>query len=236
MRVDATGAMTTIPVGHGPSAITVGRRAVWVADALDGTVKSIDPATSSVITTIEVGNAPSAIAEGAGSIWVANAGDGTLTRIDERTSRPTAQVTVGGSPQALVVSNDKVWVSVQPQPPAKPTGGTLVVSLPADITQFDPALANAISDASIEYAICSTLLTSPTSPGRPAAARARAARTEPTVSDGGRTYTFVIRQGLRFSPPSNQLVTAETFKYSIERSLSPRESMASAARALGNRG
>ncbi len=130
VRIDETGAITTIPVGRGPTAVTVGRRAVWVADALGGTVKSIDPATSSVETTVEVGSAPSAIAEGDGSVWVANAGDGTLTRIDERTSRPTAHVAVGGSPQALVVAEGKVWVSVQPPPAAEPTGGTLVVSVP----------------------------------------------------------------------------------------------------------
>ena len=53
VRVDATGAITPIPVGRGPSAVTVGRRAVWVADELDGTVKSIDPATSSVETTVD---------------------------------------------------------------------------------------------------------------------------------------------------------------------------------------
>ena len=58
VRVDATGATTPIPVGRGPSAIDGRQRAVWVADALDGTVKSIDPATSSVITTVEVGSAP----------------------------------------------------------------------------------------------------------------------------------------------------------------------------------
>src|SRR6266571_2387782 len=44
----------------------------------------------------------------------------------------------------------------------------------------------------------------------------------PTVSADGRTYTFRIRPGYRFSPPSNQPVTAETFRYSIERALSPR--------------
>jgi peptide/nickel transport system substrate-binding protein len=43
----------------------------------------------------------------------------------------------------------------------------------------------------------------------------------PTVSDGGRTYTFTIRPGYRFSPPSNQPLTAEAFRYSIERALSP---------------
>ena len=45
---------TRIPVGRGPSAVAVGENAVWVADALDDTVKPIDPATNSVITTIPV--------------------------------------------------------------------------------------------------------------------------------------------------------------------------------------
>jgi peptide/nickel transport system substrate-binding protein len=44
----------------------------------------------------------------------------------------------------------------------------------------------------------------------------------PTLSGDRRTYTFRIRPGYRFSPPSNQPVTAETFRYSIERALSPR--------------
>jgi peptide/nickel transport system substrate-binding protein len=43
----------------------------------------------------------------------------------------------------------------------------------------------------------------------------------PTVSNGGRTYTFRIRPGYRFSPPSNEPVTAETFRHSLERELSP---------------
>lgn len=42
----------------------------------------------------------------------------------------------------------------------------------------------------------------------------------PTVSDSGRTYTFRIRPGFRFSPPSNEPVTAATFRYAIERALS----------------
>jgi YVTN family beta-propeller protein len=227
IRIDAAGAVTPIPVGRGPSAVTIGRRAVWVADSLGDTVKSIDPTTGSVVWTVAVGSAPSAIAESNGSIWVANSGDGTLTRIDERTGRSAAHVTVGGSPQALVVADGKVWVSVQPPPSAHSTGGTLVVSVPSGITLFDPAFADASDDSSIEYAICSTLLNYPDEPGPGAGLRLvpDAARAMPTVSDGGRTYTFVIRPGLRFSPPSNELVTAQTFKYSIERSLSPRKSM-----------
>jgi ABC-type oligopeptide transport system substrate-binding subunit len=44
----------------------------------------------------------------------------------------------------------------------------------------------------------------------------------PTVSADGRTYTFRIRPGYRFSPPDNTPVTAQTFKASIERALSPK--------------
>jgi len=42
----------------------------------------------------------------------------------------------------------------------------------------------------------------------------------PKISADGKTYTFRIRKGYRFSPPSNEEVTAQTFKYSIERALS----------------
>lgn len=48
------------------------------------------------------------------------------------------------------------------------------------------------------------------------------ARSLPSVSADGKTYTFRIRAGYRFSPPSNAPVSAETFKDTIERTLNPR--------------
>ncbi len=44
----------------------------------------------------------------------------------------------------------------------------------------------------------------------------------PKRSADGLTYTFRIRRGYRFSPPSGEPVTAENFKYAIERSFNPR--------------
>jgi peptide/nickel transport system substrate-binding protein len=44
----------------------------------------------------------------------------------------------------------------------------------------------------------------------------------PTLTNGGRTYSFTIRPGFLFSPPSNEAVTAQTFKATIERVASPR--------------
>jgi YVTN family beta-propeller protein len=222
VRVDSSGAITQIPVGRGPSAIAVGKRAVWVANALDGTVKSIDPATSAVITTIAVGSSPTAIATDGDSVWVANGGDGNLVRIDERTNRVTAKVEVGGSPQALAVGGGKVWASVQTPAPAQPSGGTAVVGVPSYVTALDPAVRFDIG-SQVVYATCATLLNYPDEPGAgglrlvPDAARAL-----PTVSKDGRSYTFLVRTGMRFSPPSNQPVTAHTFKHTIERSVDPR--------------
>ena len=42
----------------------------------------------------------------------------------------------------------------------------------------------------------------------------------PKVTNSGRTYTFEIRSGFGFSPPSHELVTAESFRHEIERLLS----------------
>jgi ABC-type transport system substrate-binding protein len=44
----------------------------------------------------------------------------------------------------------------------------------------------------------------------------------PTVSSDRRTYTFTVRHGLRFAPPSGAPVTAAAVNYSIERALSPK--------------
>ena len=222
VRVDSSGASTQIPVGRGPSAIAVGKRAVWVANALDGTVKSIDPATSAVITTIAVGSSPTALATDGDSVWVANSGDGTLVRIDERSNRVTAKVEVGGSPQALAVGGGKVWASIQTPVPAQPSGGTAVVGVPSYVTTLDPAVRFDVG-SQVVYATCATLLNYPDEPGAGGLRLVPdAARASPTVSKDGRSYTFTVRPGMRFSPPSNQPLTAQTFKHTIERSVDPR--------------
>ena len=64
--------------------------AVWVTNALDGTVSRIDPVTKTVAQTIHVGNGPEAVAAGSGAIWVANSRDGTVSRIDPQTNSVTA--------------------------------------------------------------------------------------------------------------------------------------------------
>jgi ABC-type transport system substrate-binding protein len=87
---------------------------------------------------------------------------------------------------------------------------------------MDPALAYEPLSSSLLYATCVTLLNYPDKSGPEGTELVpEAAKSMPQVTDGGRTYTYTVRRGYRFAPPSNQAVTAQTFKDTIERTLSP---------------
>ena len=224
VRVDPTGLTTSIPVGNAPTAIAAGAGGVWVVDSLDDKVIRIDPGTRSVTAAIPVGRSPAAVAVGAGSVWVANSGDGTVTRINPTTGKPTATIQVGGSPQALTFADGKAWVTVDaqsiPPTPRGSGGGTLRIVSSTDVDSMDPALSD--SDQLL-YATCAQLVNYPDA-AVPAGSQVvpEVAQSLPTRSSDGRTYTFRIRPGYRFSPSSNEPVTAQTFKDSIERTLNPR--------------
>ena len=226
-RVDPTGLVTSLAVGHGPSGIAVGEGGVWVAETGDDKLVHIDPGTRAVRATIPVGNAPTGVSLGAGSVWVANSGDGTVTRVDPRTDRPLATIAVGGSPQAIAVAGGRAWVTVAartiPAGGLATRGGTARLDARYDIDYMDPALAYTPPSARLLYATCAKLLNYPDKAG-PAAFQLvpEVAQSLPTRSADGKTYTFTIRGGFRFSPPSNEPVTAQTFKDTIERTLNPR--------------
>jgi ABC-type transport system substrate-binding protein len=103
------------------------------------------------------------------------------------------------------------------------TGGTLLVNLAADTDHVDPALAYYQVSVQFLYAACATLLNYPDKPA-PEGARLQpeVAESMPEVSADGKTYTFTVGDGFTLSPPSNEKVTAETFKFVIERNLNPK--------------
>jgi YVTN family beta-propeller protein len=227
VRIDPTGLLSAIDVGNGPTGITVGGGGVWVADSLDDSVVRIDLVTRSVTATIPVGRAPASVAYGAGSVWVANSGDGTVTRIDARSGRVLATIPVGGSPQAIAIADGRAWVTVDARaiaPAGRGSGGgTVRMVTPRDIDYMDPALAYTVLSQQLLYATCAKLVNYPDRPppgGSNVTAEVAAALPKPTA--GGTTYTFTIRPGFRFSPPLNEPVTAQTFKFSIERTLDPK--------------
>jgi len=227
VRVDPTGLLTPISVGSTPTAIAAGAGAVWVVDSQDDAVVRIDPDSRSVTDEIAVGDSPSGIAVGDGSVWVANAGDGTVTRINPVSDRVQAVISVGGSPSALTVGDGRVWVAVD-TPSLAPSGGgtgggTLRIVSAYDVDYTDPALGYDSLSWQLEYATCAKLLNYPDRGGAAGAQLVpEVAEALPARSSDGKTYTFTIRPGFRFSPPNDQPVTAQTFKYTIERTLNPK--------------
>jgi peptide/nickel transport system substrate-binding protein len=104
-----------------------------------------------------------------------------------------------------------------PRPPA--SGGTAYLTASSHDVVLDPALDQ---NYLILYATCANLVTYPDKPA-PAGSHIvpEVAEAVPTPTAGGTTYTFRIRTGFRFSPPSNAPVTAATFKSTIERFVNP---------------
>jgi YVTN family beta-propeller protein len=102
----------TIPVGAGPVDVLVARDAVWVANAAQGTVSHVDPATNTVTRTIQVGRNPVRLAAGFGSIWIANQTGQTVSRLDADAGQVQATIPVTGHVSAddLAVGEGTIWV------------------------------------------------------------------------------------------------------------------------------
>jgi peptide/nickel transport system substrate-binding protein len=204
-----------IDVGTGPSAITLGDGSVWVANSLDGTVSRIDPWTNDVMATVPVGNGPRAIAVAPGGVWVANGFGHSVVIIDAATDAVARTVTVGNNPGGLAAAGGVIWVSAQ-NAGASHRGGTLTVLQHAQFGSLDPARPGSIGSILTLYM---------TNDGLTAFERVGGsdgtqvvpdlAVSLPTPTNGGLTYTFQLRSGLRYS--NGQPVLPEDFRRAIER-------------------
>jgi peptide/nickel transport system substrate-binding protein len=227
-RIDpasANAVTVTTAVGRGPSAVATGARAVWVANTQDNTVARVDPRTAAVMKRTRVGRRPTGVAVGEGAVWVANSLSGTISRIDPQSGEVEATIATGEAPQSLTVAHGLVWVSVQPsaapeQPVSANRGRIARLTVLEDPGPTDPALD---FDRQRQSATCARLYNYPDRPyPEGAMLRPEVAEDQPSVSRNGRTYVFRLRSGYRFSPPSNEPVTARAFERAIERGLSPR--------------
>ena len=223
-----TGAVVaTARIGPWICCLAVGGGYVWAAN--DTGIWKVAP-DGKALGAI---SAPSPIANvyfGDGALWVAADAAGTVLRINPRTDT-ARRYHIGHLLTGIGVQGSTVVVSVHP------TGSDLLAHLSGPVLEVrnsrwfddtDPATAAAPGtpnqpwEQQLQYATCEPLLGYPDAPA-PAGWRLvpEAAVAWPAVSPDGRTFTFTIRPGLRFSPPSHQPVTAATFKYTIERALSP---------------
>ncbi len=196
---------------------------VWVSIVPDGVAYKLTENDLSVQGSNAVGPDPERISPGGGYLWIANTAARTLTRLALATGTKTA-LAARSEPTAVAYRDGLVWTGAGPQAVPLPhiAGQELRISTPTQNFDTDPAHAGGPTSVQYLYATCANLLDYPDSAGRDGTQlRPEIAAAMPTVSNGGRTYTFRIRRGFRFSPPSNEPVTAETFRHTIERTLAP---------------
>jgi len=204
-----------ISVGTDPDALATGAGSVWVANRSSDTVMRLDPSSRSVTKTTSVGRRPSAIAASARAVWVANSGDGTLHRLDPaRGAAVVDTVTLGNPPRGLALDDNGLYVAVRSTGLAH-RGGTLraLGNGFVDTLTLDPAL-------SYDWQV-----TSATHDGLVGFRRVGGAQgldvvpdlaeSVPIPTDDGKTYTFVVRRGMRYS--DGRQVEPVDFRHAFER-------------------
>jgi ABC-type transport system substrate-binding protein/class 3 adenylate cyclase len=202
VRIDArTGRVVKlIAVGNGAAGLLATPGAIWVANSTDGTVSRIATDTGAVTLTSKVGGGPVALAAAAGAVWVANRLEDTLARVDMESGEVTRTIDVGGSPTAAVGAGDQVWATAL-APVAAHRGGTLrVIASPSFCRCLDPAIAGDIARQRLNLALYDGLVGFRRVGGVAGNTLVPDLATSmPQAGDGGRTYSFQLRTGVRFS-------------------------------------
>lgn len=214
----------TTSVGNEPAAVAVGPDAVWVANGADGTVSKIDPSSGRLQGAFPVGKQPSGIAVAAdGQVWVANAGSATLTELDPATGHVIRTIPTGAPPRGVALNGGTAYVAAQ-VPPSAHRGGTLTLAVANEPGEYAQPIPTELDPASGYSAWELLTLTNDGLLGYSQAGGAETYKVVPdlatglpTVSDGGLTYTFQLRKGIRYS--TGGVVQPADIRRGIERAL-----------------
>ena len=231
-RIDAaTNTVTTVPLPPPIAQLTVGGGFAWASNEAKGTVYKIDQ-SGQIVATYEAGDGARQMSFADGTVWVVNQDAGTVTGIDATTGAMRT-LRFGHPLESVAALHGRLLVEVNQGRTYEDRINALkgkVARLMSPIYEFDhPDSAisgNGYAHSFIfqaERATCAPLLGYPDAPPpRGQHLVPEVASTMPSLSRDRRTYTFGVRTGFRFAPPSNAALDAQTFRYSIERALSPK--------------
>ncbi len=223
-RIDAsTNSVTAVAPVPGPlSWVAAGGGFAWTANETKGTVYKVDQ-TGEIVATYRTGDGARSVSFANGALWVANSDAGTLSAIDAasgavrtyRFGHPVGDAVAVGRYVLLYIGEG---LTAEDRLAAlEGTVAKLVIPI-FTLDPTDPAVASEPTAREIERAITAGLLAHVVGAGL----RPELAESMPMVSADRRTYTFRVRHGLRFSPPSNARITADVIRDSVERALSPK--------------
>jgi YVTN family beta-propeller protein len=215
VRIDPTTNDVTAPisVGNTPGSLAVSPDAVWVANTLDDTVSEIDPDANTVVGTTVVGDGPSSVAVVQGTVWVANEWDGTLSRIEpgQTSASPTV---IGSVPQGLAGVSGDLWVSVRGTATSH-RGGTLRLVTRDPPVTLDPGNSYDGIQWPLLHLTSDGLVAFEPIGGTDPRLVPDLATAIPKPTDGGLTYTFQLRPGIRYS--NGEVVAPADFLRAFER-------------------
>jgi YVTN family beta-propeller protein len=212
------------PIGGSPGGVAVGAGSVWIGYP-GGTVARLDPVTGHAhmiraggtgAKPAMAGTIPAGVVYADGAVWIADSPAGGVVRIDPRTEAVT-RIHVGNEPNGLTAAGHTILATVLPSP-ASHRGGTLTVmtQFPAQGLPTDTAVAwntyvwqilNMTNDGLVGY----RRVSGPAG-DVPVSDLATAL---PVPTDGGRTYTFQLRRGIRYA--TGAPVRPEDFRRALER-------------------
>ena len=209
--VTGTTIANPVPLASRPTALAVGAGAVWVAGA-DGTVARIDPASSRITATLDIGGSLTSIVVTEASVYVADL-EGSVHQVDiANAAASPRRIQIASAAQALTVVEGQVWVATRASA-ASHRGGTLrvVSEFPPDLDPVSGVplyhMASFQADGLVAYRRVGGVAGSVLLPDL--------ARAIPRPTNGARTYTFQLREGLVYSDGSE--VRTEDFRRGIER-------------------
>jgi DNA-binding SARP family transcriptional activator/ABC-type transport system substrate-binding protein len=201
---------------------------IWASNETEGTVSKIAE-SGQIVHTYDTGQGAYRMSYADGTLWVANQDDGTVTGIDAATGHETT-IPFGHLLQTVAALPGRLLVMVNPGRTYDDRinalrGKVARLIVPGGLDDPDPAVGPPPNPFifQVEHATCAPLLGYP-DVAAPAGQRLvpEVAAAWPSLSRDRRTYTFVVRKGFRFAPPSGASLDAETFRFSIERALNPK--------------
>ncbi len=202
-----------IRVGSSPRSVAVVGDGVWVSYNGGDAIARIGAADATVANPVLVGPRPDQVTAVGGHVWTTLQGNGAIVEIDPASGRSIRTVPVGPIPGGITAADGKLWVTTTSDPHLH-RGGTLHLVGPSQ--GIDPLSPGGLDNVSLLASSYDGLVGFRHVSGADGLTMVPDLATAiPVPTDGDRTYTFRLRDGIHWS--TGTAVTVDDMKRGIER-------------------